>query len=122
LDECGEVFERAKDIAQTMLEEALVLPEDTKEQAKKKRAAIKFAHRTLDYPERMVEKAKTDPAIAVMTEEFDREKYLFNCQNCVIDLRTGELHPHDQSRLITKISPVEYVPDAPAPLWEKFLN
>lgn len=122
LDECGEVFERAKDVAQTMLEEALAMPEDTIEEAKRKRAAIKFAHRTLDYPERMVEKAKTDPEIAVMTEEFDKEQYLFNCQNGVIDLRTGELRPHDHSRLITKISPVNYTPDAPAPLWEKFLH
>jgi len=122
LDECGAVYERAKDIAQTMLEEALALPESDNNEAKRKKAAIKFAHRTLDFPERMVDKAKTDPAIAVMTDAFDKQKYLFNCQNGVIDLHTGELQPHDSSRLVTKISPVNYVPDALAPLWQKFLH
>ncbi|MFN3763256.1 MAG: phage/plasmid primase, P4 family, partial [Anaerolineae bacterium] len=39
-----------------------------------------------------------------------------------IDLRSGELRPHNPDDLITKIAPVDYIPDAQAPTWEAFLH
>lgn len=42
--------------------------------------------------------------------------------NGTVDLRTGELRPHRREDLITRLAPVEYDPDAEAPLWEAFLR
>jgi putative DNA primase/helicase len=54
--------------------------------------------------------------------EFDRDPFLLNCLNGTIDLRTGELRPHNPADRITKLAPVEYDPSAEAPTWQRFLQ
>jgi putative DNA primase/helicase len=39
-----------------------------------------------------------------------------------VNLRSGELRPHRREDLLTKIAPVEYDPDAPAPTWQATLE
>ena len=56
------------------------------------------------------------------TEDFDSDPYLFNCQNCVINLRTHERIEHDPSLLLSKVSNVLYDPEATSPDFEKFLR
>ena len=68
----------------------------------------------------MVHLAATDFRINIMPEHLDKDTRLFNCMNGTIDLRTGELRPHRKEDLITKLSPVNYDPDAKAPRWEQF--
>jgi putative DNA primase/helicase len=60
--------------------------------------------------------------LRVDIQEFDVDPYLLNCQNGVIDLRTGTLIPHDPKLKLTKICNASYYPDAYAPTWEKFLQ
>ncbi len=49
----------------------------------------------------------------------DRNPWLLNVRNGVIDLRTGELRPHDPGLLITKLADVEYLGlDYVYPDWE----
>ena len=55
-------------------------------------------------------------------DEFDRHPYLLNCLNGVIDLRTGNLLPHDPSLRFTQLCPVAYTPNATAPTWQRFLS
>jgi putative DNA primase/helicase len=86
--------------------------------AKKK---IAFAMKTLDNPLKFLQLAKSLPEIAVTADELDRELYKFNVQNGVIDLKTGELLPHNPSFKMTKISPASYNKDAEAPLFIKSL-
>ena len=50
--------------------------------------------------------------------DFDKDGYLLNCQNCTIDLRTVETHSHSQKDMISKITGVDYLPEAICPLWE----
>lgn len=69
----------------------------------------------------MLDVAKALDGIAAAPEDFDRDPMLFNVVNGTIDLRTGELRPHDRADLITRLSPVEYDPRADAPRWEAFL-
>lgn len=64
----------------------------------------------------------TRPMVAVRKQELDSHKYLFNCENGVIDLKTGELLPHDRDFLFTKISSVAYQKDADCPNWKAFLE
>ena len=54
--------------------------------------------------------------------EFDRQPYLFNCQNCTVNLATGESSPHDPMDYLSKISNVWYDPEAESPDWEKFMD
>jgi putative DNA primase/helicase len=62
------------------------------------------------------------PEVPVQLEELDRQRFLFNCQNGVIDLRTGALMPHDAELILTKISPVEYNPHARCNRFLAFLD
>ncbi len=54
-------------------------------------------------------------------EALDANSDLFNCANGTLDLRTGDLRPHDRGDLLTRRSPVSYDPDATCPLWDAFL-
>lgn len=66
---------------------------------------------------------------------FDVDPHLFNVANGIIDLRTGKLHEHvpvvvdavdtdgiPTADLLMQQSPVRYDPDAPAALWQAFLD
>jgi putative DNA primase/helicase len=61
------------------------------------------------------------PKCPASTIEFDRDPWLLNCDNGVLDLRTGTLKPHDRSLLISKLAPVSYDPDATCPYWRMFV-
>lgn len=54
--------------------------------------------------------------------DFDRDQWLFNVQNGTIDLKTGELKPHNRNDLLLKISPAIYDPAARCPLWMNTLD
>lgn len=62
------------------------------------------------------------PMVSVKKKELDSHSFLFNCDNGVIDLKTGELLPHDRDLLLTKISPIKYDRNAECPNWKAFLE
>lgn len=64
----------------------------------------------------------TKPYMAADHADFDADPWLLNCQNGTIDLRTGELREHRRDDLITKVAPVEYDPNAQAPIFAGFLE
>ena len=53
--------------------------------------------------------------------QFDRDPWLLNCMNGTVDLRTGDIHDNNLKDLITKLVPLDYDPEASAPLWSEFL-
>lgn len=55
-------------------------------------------------------------------DRFDRQPYLFNCQNCTVDLITGEMRPHEPLDYLSKISNVWYEPEIESDDWYKFLK
>jgi len=59
--------------------------------------------------------------VAIRPDQLDADKYLLNCVNGTIDLRTGTLRPHRQDDLITKQVPVAFDADARSEEWEQFL-
>ena len=61
------------------------------------------------------------PELPVTVEALDTNGWLLNCPNGTLDLRTGELKPHERWQNITKLCPTEYQPDATAENWERFL-
>lgn len=68
----------------------------------------------------MLEDAKSVHPVKVSM--FDRNKYLFNCANGTLDLSTLEFRPHDPEDFITKVSPINYDPDAICPRWNRFVD
>lgn len=70
----------------------------------------------------MLRLAQSQEGIPVALEELDADPMLLNCQNGTVDLRTGELLPHDQAHLITKMCPVDFDAAATHPVFESFLD
>lgn len=64
-----------------------------------------------------VDSARYNPAVFALQSSMDddRSTYLLNVANGVLDLRTGELKPHDPNLLLTKVSPTAYNPKAKCP-------
>lgn len=62
------------------------------------------------------------PSVSVAAGEFDRDPMLFCCNNGTVDLKTGKLKPHNPADMITRISNVNFDPDAQCPLWRQFLT
>lgn len=56
------------------------------------------------------------------TIDFDQDPYLFNCINCVIDLKTGKRMDHDPDLLLSKISNVVYDPDIVSDDFNRFIH
>jgi P4 family phage/plasmid primase-like protien len=72
--------------------------------------------------EAMVSLVRSEPGVAVGIEELDADPWLLNAKNGTLDLRRGKLRRHERRDLLTKLAPVDYLPDAPAPTWLAFLK
>lgn len=68
----------------------------------------------------MVEDAKSVHPIRMSA--FDANVYLLNLENGTLDLRTLEFHEHDPKDFITKISHIDYDPNAVCPRWIQFVD
>jgi len=53
--------------------------------------------------------------IAATVDEFDRDPDILNVANGIVDLRTGELRPHDRGARCRKLADTDYNPDARHP-------
>lgn len=60
--------------------------------------------------------------VPILPNQLDADPWLYNAANGTLDLRTGELRPHQRHDYITKMAPVNYAADAASPLWERFLH
>jgi putative DNA primase/helicase len=117
-DDTGGVMRLAKDTVRRILDEAAVELDDDR-----RKNVANHGIRSQSEPRlrAMIKLAETEPEIVVRPDDLDADPNLFNVRNGTIDTRTGELRPHDRNDLITKMSPVEYNPDAKGPTWERFL-
>jgi len=70
----------------------------------------------------MANVARSWPKMSVRSDDFDADPYLLNCQNGVVQLKTGKLIPHSPDLLLTKICNTHYDSSAKCPEWIKFLN
>ncbi len=60
--------------------------------------------------------------VPVLPQHLDTHKIYINTPAGVIDLRDGTLHDHAPEQYITKITSVEYSPNADCPKWLSFLD
>ncbi|MEM8495030.1 MAG: phage/plasmid primase, P4 family [Planctomycetota bacterium] len=64
---------------------------------------------------------QTEPGIPVLVDQLDTDPWALNVANGIIDLRTGELRPHNRDERITRCLPWNYDPQAQAPRWMQYL-
>jgi putative DNA primase/helicase len=62
------------------------------------------------------------PLVTANVSDFDNSPDLLNCQNGVVDLRTGDRMQHYPDQYFTYCLPVEYDPKADSTEWVKFLT
>ncbi len=60
--------------------------------------------------------------LVVDISQFDNEPDKLNCNNGVVDLKTGFLYPHDSSQKFTYCVPIDYKSNADYVDWLNFLN
>jgi putative DNA primase/helicase len=66
--------------------------------------------------------ARTDPVIATPIEAFDSDPWVLNTPDGLVDLRTGQLLPHDKNRLCMRLAGASPQPGIACPTWRRFLH
>lgn len=72
--------------------------------------------------EKMLKYASWQRCVIVRPDDLDRDDFLVNTPNGVIDIRTKRLRPHEPSLYQTKITSTSYRPQAQCGRWMDFLN
>jgi putative DNA primase/helicase len=118
-DATGQAARWAKAIARRITADALDI-----EDAKESKAAVNLARRgeSAAGVAGALTLAGAEEGIVVTPDDLDADPFLLNCANGILDLRTGELEPHDPARLLTKMTGAAYEPDAAGPQFRKFLE
>jgi putative DNA primase/helicase len=83
--------------------------------------AEKFARQSLDAKRISSTLSMAECEIFVTPDQLDQYPYLLNFPNGTVDLRGGELAPHEREHYITKLVHFDFIPGAPCPLFQRFL-
>ena len=118
-DETNQINELAKKTVIKIYHEAKHTEDDNRRQALARHAVSSESESKI---RAMVSLAQSDASIAIRPDAFDQDKFLFNCLNGTINLKTGNIYPHRKEDYITKIARVYFDPTARCPQWQKFLN
>jgi putative DNA primase/helicase len=116
-DITDEATRRAKQMVDDMLASALALTGSARDELLKHGIRSSAAGRL----RATVELARSEPGIPVTVDHLDTDPFLLNVENGIVDLRTGTLLDHDRDRLCTKMAAAAYIPNTPAPNWQRFL-
>ena len=120
-DETGEIKKLADLVVEDLKREAFAA-EDEKEQEQK----IRFAGKTANSSGKtnMIIETQHLDGIPVLMDELDAYPDYLNVQNGIINLRNGELMPHDQNFMMSKICNTEYdnVSGKKPEKWLKFID
>jgi putative DNA primase/helicase len=84
--------------------------------------ASKYAGNCLNSQRITAAMREAEPHLIVTVDQLDREPYLLNFKNGTVDLRTGEIRPHNPEDLITKSVPHCYQPAAACPRFLQFIR
>ena len=113
------INEMAKDFHDSLLLFAnSITSEDTRERFLKRVDALDQKK----YRDIMVKDAGADKSITVEMDAFDRDKYQFNCHNGTINLLDMSFRSHDPTDRLTKMTEVDYDPEATCPRWLSFMD
>lgn len=123
-DNMGKIYEMADYIANNIGKEPLFVADETDKELVEaaKKNLVKHAKYTRSYRGKENMLKDTQHHVAIGTDEFDKDGYLFNTQSGYIDLNNGMLMEHNKSKRMSRISFSEYNMKAEAPIWNNFLK
>lgn len=120
LDDDGTIHRLTAEATDMIAEAANTIPNL---EERKRHLSFAIALRKKRGLENVAEIATSFEGIAIGNpERFDAEQWLLNVENGTINLRTGELRPHDRNDLITKLVNIRYDPNATCERWDRFLG
>jgi P4 family phage/plasmid primase-like protien len=105
------VTQRAKTMARILYQQAINVSDPVLQKAIKTHARDSESQGSITAA---LLRAKSEPGMAVSATELDQHRYLLNCMNGVVDVRTGELLEFQRRYYITKLCHVKYNPDSEA--------
>lgn len=117
-DESGEATRRAKATVRELYREAA----DAGDEKAAKLAAHALRSEAEPRIRALLALAQSEASMPVSPAELDADPWLLNVANGTLDLRSGELRPHERTDLATKMAPVDYDPEAVTPTWSAFLG
>jgi putative DNA primase/helicase len=117
-DDTGEVERLMKATVRRIYAEAAEAEESQERKAIADHAKRSESAKRINDALRLV---RSEPGIPVLPRQLDAVPWALNVLNGTVDLRTGELRPHDREDLLSKLAPVEYNPDARASTFEAFM-
>jgi putative DNA primase/helicase len=111
--------QRAISLARSLYEDAAEIPDAdlkkaTKAWARKSESAARLAS--------TVQVARSMDSVRVGLTDFDADPWILNVQNGMLDLRTGQLLPHDPARLCTKMARAPFVEGARSAVFDAYLE
>lgn len=114
---CNDLYARANRTSASILDEAKdpALSNDARQ--KLSRFAAKY-YNTGAIKQAL---AQAQEALGISVKAFDDDKYVINCKNGLVDLRTAKLIPHD-CQLVLKQANASFDQNATCPRWERFLS
>ena len=120
IDENGEVKKLADEICHDLKTEAFQMADE-----KEQETALKWANRTANSKgkESLIKECQHLYDIPASPDDFDAYIDFINVQNGIINLKNGELMPHDSRLMMSKITSCEYDMEKKKPeRWLKFLD
>lgn len=120
LDELGQIKRLADEICEDLKYEAALIEDE--ETAK---AAVKFARATANTTRKnaMITECQHLGDIPAAPDDFDKHLDLLNCANGIVNLKNGELIPHQESYMLSKMTGCEYDVNHNKPeKWLSFLD
>ena len=132
-DSTGEIYRRAAETVREMYRQASELEQAAAQATTEERRGklAEAAERLSSWArksesrsriEAMVKLAESRPGIPVLPGDLDTDKLIMNVANGTVNLRSSQLQDHRREDLISKLSPVDYDPEARCPLWDAFLD
>lgn len=119
-DECGHEIERLAKRSCLIFKDNAIQDPDPDRRRKKLNFALQSE--SIARIRAMISMCATEPGMSCRLEDMDTDIWLLNVRNGVIDLRNGELLPHDSKRMITKLAPVDFDPAAKCPVFTRFFR
>lgn len=118
-DEDGAIMRAAKGVGDRLLADAQAINDPDH---RKRRVSFALKSQGSTRVRAMIELAQSEVGIPVKASVFDRPPHLLNVRNGTIDLRSGELLPHNRTDLLSRMIDIDYCANAPCPAWERFVE
>lgn len=117
-DQTDQIIQLAKETVRSIHKES-EFTGDEQEQNKIRKFAVKSE--TESRIRAFLKLSQSEPGIPVVQNQLDADPWKLNVSNGIVDLKTGELLPHDSKCLMTKVAPIQFVRGASCPNWLQFL-